>query len=43
MLKSDSINVHSNTRQLLAVQIWRLSKVRTGWLYSDFGLFQLFP
>ena len=39
MLKRNSFNVLSNTRQLLAIQIWRLSKVRTGWLYIDFGFF----
>ena len=31
--KRNSITVHSNTCQL-AVQIWRLSKVRTGWPYA---------
>ena len=39
MLKRSSFNVHSNTRQLLALQIWRLSKVRTGWLYIKFWIF----
>ena len=34
MLKRNSFNVHSNTRKLLALQIWRLSKVTTGLLYS---------
>ena len=29
---SKNINVHSNTQQL-SLQIWRLSKVRTGWPY----------
>ena len=27
-------NCSSNTRQLVILQIWRLSKVRTGWLYE---------
>ena len=31
ILKCNSINAHSNP-QHLALQIWRLSKVRTGWL-----------
>ena len=33
--KRNSITVHSNTCQL-ALQIWRLSKVRTGWPYGWF-------
>ena len=32
-----------NTRQLLALQIWRLSKVRTGWLFIDLVFFLRFP
>ena len=31
MLKRNSTNIHSNTVQKLALQIWGLSKVRTGW------------
>ena len=43
MLKRNSINVHSNTWQL-AVQIWRLSKVKTGWPGGCFGSFlNFFP
>ena len=33
MLKRNSINAHSNTVTQLALQIWRLSKVRTAWPY----------
>ena len=33
MLKGDSINPHSNTTER-TLQMWPLSKVRTGWRYS---------
>ena len=35
MLKRNSINVHSNTVTQIALQIWRLSKVRTAWPHAD--------
>ena len=38
MLKGDSINPHSNTTER-ALQMWPLSKVRTGWRYSQFWKF----
>ena len=41
MLKCNSLNFHSNTRQLLALQICRLSEVRTGWLNIDFDFFNV--
>ena len=34
MLKRNCINVHSNKQ--LALQIWRLLKVTTGWPYRSF-------
>ena len=37
MLKGISINIHSSTQQI-TLQIWCLSKVRTGWLYSLINL-----
>ena len=39
MLKRRIINVHSNTRAQLELQIWRLSKVSTGGRIGDFGKF----
>ena len=35
MLKRNSVNVHSNTVTQIALQIWRLSKVRTAWPHTD--------
>ena len=34
MLQRNSIEVQQFKYQQLALLIWRLSKVRTGWLYS---------
>ena len=40
MLKRNCVNFHSNTRPPLELlQIWRLSKVRTGCILGDFGNF----
>ena len=39
MLKRNSVNVHSNNRPQLALQIWRLPKVRTSWPYRSFWKF----
>ena len=41
MLKRISINAHSSTQQI-TLQIWCLSKVRTGWLYSVINFFFMF-
>ena len=38
MLKRNSINVHSNTQQLV-MQIWPLSKMRIGCRIGDFEKF----